>query len=215
MPAAVSNILAVMALRLARADPTPSPDALLWEQVCGGEDRAFRSVFDRHAPGVRRFLGDLLRDASLADEGTQETFVRAHANRAGLKQREKLVPWLLGIARFVAIELRRAQRASSTTSWEALESGERTGKAVPCPGPTPEHVLLGRETERLLRDGLATLPDHRRAVLLLRLDHGLPYEDIAQAMGWSLGKVKTEIHRARQTLRAELGPHFTDTGDAP
>jgi RNA polymerase sigma-70 factor (ECF subfamily) len=44
-------------------------------------------------------------------------------------------------------------------------------------------------------------------VLLLRLDHGLAYEDIAELMGWSLPKVKVELHRARQVLREELSKY--------
>ncbi|HYH98469.1 sigma factor-like helix-turn-helix DNA-binding protein, partial [Hyalangium sp.] len=49
--------------------------------------------------------------------------------------------------------------------------------------------------------------EERRSALLLRIDHGLPYEEIAQVMGWSLPKVKNEIHRARLQLRERLAAH--------
>ena len=50
----------------------------------------------------------------------------------------------------------------------------------------------------------ARTDQERRAILLLRLDHGLAYEEIAAALGLSLAKVKVEIHRGRQILRDEL-----------
>ena len=49
-----------------------------------------------------------------------------------------------------------------------------------------------------------TLASRAKSALLLRLDHGLPYEDIAELMGWSVAKVKNEIHRARLQLRSQL-----------
>ena len=49
--------------------------------------------------------------------------------------------------------------------------------------------------------------------LLMRLDHGLAYEDIALAFGWSIPTVKNEIHRARLKLRTHLLPHLT--GERP
>ena len=48
----------------------------------------------------------------------------------------------------------------------------------------------------------------RKSALLLRLDHGLAYEDIAEVMGWSVAKVKNEIHRARLQLRAQLARYL-------
>jgi RNA polymerase sigma-70 factor (ECF subfamily) len=56
----------------------------------------------------------------------------------------------------------------------------------------------------VIHRALGRLSEERRAMLLLRLDHGLAYEEIASLMGFSLAKVKVEIHRARQILREEL-----------
>ena len=67
---------------------------------------------------------------------------------------------------------------------------------------SPETELLDREALGVVQRALALLSEERREVLLLRLDHGLAYDDIAQVMGWSLAKVKVEIFRAREVLRA-------------
>jgi RNA polymerase sigma-70 factor (ECF subfamily) len=68
--------------------------------------------------------------------------------------------------------------------------------------PFPDANYLGREALRVVGAALEQLPEERRAMLLLRLDHGLSYDEIAVTMGCTLSKVKVEIFRAREVLRA-------------
>ena len=161
-------------------------------------------IFDRQAPGVRRFLGDLLRDDAAADEGTQETFVRAHQRMSSLLEPGKLQGWLFGIARMVFLEQIRRKRREGPMP-EPAEDFSRTD----C-GPSPEAMLLSLESDRMLDGALADLDDERRSALLMRIDHGLGYGEIAEAMGWSLQKVKNEIHRARLQLRARLAGYLEE-----
>ncbi len=197
----------LLALRMAPADDTAPPsdgERLLLRRARAGDPAAFRALFERHGPAVWRFLRDLFRDEAAADEATQETFVRAHGKLAALRDDERLASWLLGIARFVYLEARRA-RGGVHLDVDG-EDGEGLLEAV-LPTPTPEDALLDRETEALLHEALGTLREERRTALLLRIDHGLPYEDIARVMGWTLPKVKNEIHRARLQLRERLAAH--------
>jgi RNA polymerase sigma-70 factor (ECF subfamily) len=181
------------------------PDtAELLRRARAGDAEAFRVIFHRQAPGVRRFLGDLLRDDVAADEGTQETFVRAHARLATLEKPDALSGWLLGIARMVFMEHLRRKRRDAP----ALEDGEEGDPSRVDGAPGPEALLLSGEADRVLRDALATLSEERRAALLLRIDHDLGYGEIAEAMGWPLQKVKNEIHRARLQLREQLTPYL-------
>ena len=170
----------------ARADVTVSPPE---------PDRAvLTGLYEGHAPAVRRFLRGLLGSAAAADDGTQETFVRAFRRLHTLRDDACLRPWLFGIARLVAMESFRA-RGRLCSSDAAPEVADRD---------TPESMLLGEETARIVAVALTALSDDRRAALLLRVDHGLSYDEIAVAMGWSLAKAKIEVHRARLVLRAHL-----------
>jgi RNA polymerase sigma-70 factor, ECF subfamily len=189
---------------LARKQPIdPSlPEEALVDRARGGESEAFKALFERHVSSVRRFLRDVLRDGSAADEATQETFVRAHALLPKLEQRSRVKAWLLGIARNVAFEQRRARRDEVE-----LDDAEAPIEAV-IPSPDPERLLLDRELERQFDTALGTLSAHRRAALVLRLDHGLAYEEIGVLMGWTLPMVKNEIHRARLKLREAMLPHL-------
>jgi RNA polymerase sigma-70 factor (ECF subfamily) len=161
----------------------------------------FRAVYDAHARSVRRFLGDLLRDDAAADEATQETFVRAHARLATLREGDKVLPWLFGIARNVFYEELRV-RKRHLRSIDQDERGEE-----PDDSPSPEGMLLGAEADQQLAVALSELGDERRQALVMRIDHGLDYDEIADVMGWPLSKVKNEIHRARLVLRTRLSKY--------
>src|SRR4051812_45990251 len=75
-----------------------------------GDSAAFRALFERHSPGVRRYMGDLLRDAAAADDATQETFVRAYDRLLSLREPGRVQTWLFGIARNVFLEQYRARK---------------------------------------------------------------------------------------------------------
>lgn len=162
----------------------------------GGDPAAFRQIIERYGPAVHRLLVRLLGDRVSADESAQETFVRAHARILTLRDEDRLLPWLLGIARRVSLEQHRARRR--TTSLD--EVTHSTLDAV----RTPESLLLTREAQEQVAAAIAELPAERRTALLLRVEQGLGYDAIAEALGWSLSKVKNEIHRARLELRAAI-----------
>lgn len=169
--------------------------------VAKDEGPTLEAAYAAQAPRIQRFLRDLLGDAALAADATQETFVRAHRRLSVERVDAPIVPWLFGIARNVSLELRKAR---SRGSWLATTD---TMPDRPCPAAGPEDQYLGREAERIVGAALAELPEERRAMLLMRLDHGLAYEEIAAAMGCSLAKVKIEIFRAREVLRTKMAEY--------
>jgi RNA polymerase sigma-70 factor (ECF subfamily) len=165
------------------------------------------ALYAAHARPIHRFLCDLLGDPAAAADATQETFVRALRRLHTLDDPSRPAPWLFGIARRVSLEHRRARRRRR----QVMDDGapltpyeDRPGYAEAFAPRSPEEELLGREALDVVRGALDQLSEDRRAALVLRLDHGMSYEDIARLLEWSLPKVKVEIHRARQVLRAEL-----------
>ncbi len=159
------------------------------------------AMYGELAPRVHRFVRDLLGDATLASDATQETFVRAFRRVESLPQGTRLVPWVFGVARFVALELRKARGRVRRIIDDGASPDDR---AVDTRARSPEDALLDREAVTVVERALSRLSEERRSVLLLRCDHGLAYDEIAQLMGWSLAKVKVEIFRAREVLREAL-----------
>ena len=131
--------------------------------------------------------------------------MRAFRRMDALRGVARVAPWLFGVARNVSLELRRSRfRARRVFVAEGDAPGASHATAR---GGSPESELLGQEAVRVVRAALDKLTEDRRAVLLLRLDHGLAYEEIAELMQWTLAKVKVEIHRAREVLRATLAEY--------
>lgn len=157
---------------------------------------AFQDVVERHEGVVRGFLRRRLGNPALADEATQETFVRAYAKQETLRDPAKMGSWLLGIARRVSAEARRGHHRSIPV---AEVADDALGLA-----PSPETELLDRESCGALARAVGELRADRREALLLRVDDELGYDDIASRLGWTLAKVKNEIHRARREIERAI-----------
>lgn len=159
-------------------------------------------IHAEHGARVFRFLRGLVGDPALAADATQETFVRAFRQLARFRDGARVAPWLFGIARNVSLEMRkarfRAQRLAPIGTEDVAEAA--------APG-SPETDLLGREALHVVERALARMSEERRAMLLLRLDHALAYDEIAELMGCSLARVKVEIFRAREILRATMADY--------
>ena len=82
-------------------------------RVCQGDSEAFRLIFERYSRPVISFIFDMVNDRALAEELTQETFVRAYRAIRTMRADTKLSTWLFGIARNVARESLRARVANS------------------------------------------------------------------------------------------------------
>jgi len=79
---------------------------------------------------------------------------------------------------------------------------------------TPERDLLSAEAQEILEEGLALLPDHYRAILVLRDVEELSNEEVAEALGESVASVKSRLHRARMALREVLTRRLGPGGHA-
>lgn len=191
-------------------EASAAPGRVRMEARAGaGEDArtVLAELYAAHAAAVLRFLRDLFGDGTLAADATQETFARAFRKLGTLREDQKRLPWLFGIARNVALEQRKARRVARG---RFAEDGELDG--APSGGRSPEALLLGHEAARLVTKAVRELPEERRAALLLRMDHALSYEEIAAALGWTVAKAKVEVFRAREVLREILRKY---EGDAP
>jgi RNA polymerase sigma-70 factor (ECF subfamily) len=157
------------------------------------EPGAFRAVFDRHYPVIRRYLFNRVANASVAEDLAAETFLRAFAGRAGYTpQASSARAWLFAIATNLLRDEGRAG-ARRRSLIERLRH-ERADCGAPLPeGPDPE-----------LRIALARLPSHEREALLLFTWADLSYDEIALALDVRLGTVRSRIHRARERLRRAL-----------
>jgi RNA polymerase sigma-70 factor (ECF subfamily) len=172
-------------------------------RVCQGDQEAFRLIFDRYSRPVIAFIYDMVSDRELAEELTQETFVRAFRAIHRMRPETKLSTWLFGIARNVARESLRARtRANMQVTLE-----HESVMAVSDQEPVPVDRLLSKELNELIRRALEALDDDKRLVFTLKVFHQCSYEEIAEITGFSLAKLKTDLHRARAEMRRRIQPY--------
>jgi len=140
--------------------------------------------------------------SAAAEDAAQETFITAYRRLSSFRG-GSFRAWLLRIAANICCDELRHRRSRPAASLEAaLEAGSPAD--VPSPLANPEEEALRRELGRHLQQGLATLPAEQRLAIILRDIHGLSYEELTEALGCSLGTVKSRIARGRAKMREYL-----------
>jgi RNA polymerase sigma-70 factor (ECF subfamily) len=169
-----------------------------------GDEDAFHVIFNRYGRPVLSFINDLVRNRELAEELAQETFVRAYRNLGALKDEARLSTWLFGIARNVVREsARQARKDERKVGLDAPESLRLESHEV-----RPEGAMLDRELNEAIRQALLALDEDKRTVFSLKVFHEKSYEEISAITGYSIGKLKTDLHRARAEMRKRITPYL-------
>ncbi|HEV7472920.1 MAG TPA: sigma-70 family RNA polymerase sigma factor [Pyrinomonadaceae bacterium] len=172
-----------------------------------GDQEAFRLIFERYARPVLSFIYDLVGQRDLADELTQETFVRAYKSLNSVRDDTKLASWLFGIGRNVAREAIRARYRENQNVSKIDFADEQLESRTPV---SPAQDLLHKELNSAMQNALALLDEDHRVVFVLKVFRQCSYREIVDVTGFTLAKVKTDLHRARLEVRRRLGP-FLET----
>jgi RNA polymerase sigma-70 factor (ECF subfamily) len=176
-------------------------DAELLRAVADGDRGAFAALYARHAPTVMRFLHHLCHDAGLAEDLTQETFVRAWRAAGRYRPVASVRTWLLEIAK------RRGWTAGGRRARRARVWGPALARepAPPAGGPAPAEALQARDEARRVRDALLALTPRLRVVFVLVRLEGCSLGEAAEVAGVPVGTVKSRLAAAEARLRERLG----------
>ena len=166
-----------------------------------GDESAFETLVRLYEKKVYTLCRRMCGNDEDAQEAAQDTFLALWRSAKGFRGDASLSTWIYRLATNACIDLlRRNKRGGERVS---LDDEETTLELVD-ESPLPEQALERRETQRLIEEGLAALPEDYRAILLLREAEGLSYAEIAEAMHMELGTVKSRISRGRVLLRNYL-----------
>ncbi len=174
-------------------------------RLARGDREALAPLMARHYQRVYRIALAYLRDIEDALDAAQEVFVKAYQHAGKWDTRSEVGPWLSRIAVNHAID--RYRRGRRRQAWEQPLAEEQPDHdpRLTVDAPSPERQLMGREVGERIGAALAVLSEKQRAVFVLRHYQEQSLEEIASALGLSLGTVKSSLHRAIQRLRGELG----------
>ncbi len=199
-------------------DATGDPELLA--RLRAGDAAALEPLMGRYATRVYRVAYGITRSQPDAEEVVQDVFLSLFRKIDTFEGRAALGTWIYRITANAALLRRRGKRREAELPLEDLlptflEDGHRAGDrdwVLADWSASPEADLLSREAREALDAALAALPDHYRAVVVLRDVEELSNEEVAEVLGESVGSVKSRLHRARMALREQLTRRF---GPAP
>ena len=183
------------------AAPATLPDEDIVGRILSGEAPLFEVLMRRHNQRLYRAARAILRDDREAEDVMQEAYVNAYTHLAQFDRRAKFSTWLTKIA--VHEALARARRRERFDEREAVHDGDTMG-ALKSPGADPERQAFAGELRALLESAIEALPEHYRAVFVMREVEGMSTAESAECLDITEETAKTRLHRARTLLRETL-----------
>jgi RNA polymerase sigma-70 factor (ECF subfamily) len=166
-----------------------------------GDPSAFEEIVRLYQRRVYGVALRIVRAHDVADDVTQEAFLRAWRSLDRFDLERPFGPWVCRIAANLAVNHVRSPRARE----EGLPDGHAETRSS---APGPLGALLDAEGARVLETAMGQLPQEQRAVLVLRVVEDLSYAEIAQTLGISPGTVMSRLFRARERLAQALAPYL-------
>jgi RNA polymerase sigma-70 factor (ECF subfamily) len=166
-------------------------EAGLVQRAGAGDTRAFERLYREHSGRIYGLCLRMTRDAQLAEDCTQETFINAWRALAKFETRSSLSTWLHRIA--VNVSLARRRRSTPVEPLREDDEAETLEWTLETPVEVAE-----------IESAIAALPDGARDALVLHALYGYSHGEAAQMLGIAEGTCKAQLHRARKLLREKL-----------
>ena len=183
-----------------RVKSSDEDELALIQRVARGDQQAFLALYDRYAARVNALTLRILSDPMLAEEATQDTFVKLWSRaRLYLSERGSFIVWLLTIARRTALDRVRLETRRPLLS--DSNDPEELWPSMRDETQDPDEARW-----KSLYFAVHALPHDQQIVIELAYYQGLSQSEIADELGWPLGTVKTRLRAAVHALRQEWIP---------
>ena len=179
-------------------DPTQEREIVLRCQ--NGDADAMGTLIIRYQHWVYNIAYGILGHHQDAEDVAQDAFVSAWENIGKFQFRSRFSTWLYRIVKNKCLNHIDQYQRRKTDPTEIDDSQPW----VPLDTVTPEEEALRTEEKEIVHAALAKLKPNYREILVLRELRDLAYEEIAEILGCTLGRVKSRLHEARKALKKEL-----------
>lgn len=191
---------------------TPSDEQLIWRVQQQDDSGAFGELAQRWEMPIRGLCERMTGDAHKAKDLAQEVFARVFVRRMEFEPEGKFSTFLWRVALNLCYdELRRRQRRAE---FSLDELGDDEAVALPVDEPSPSVRLEEQERGQIVRNALQRLPEHYRAVVVLRHYEDLKFREIADVLGIPEGTVKSRMAEALDQLAVWLKEFTPPTPDS-
>lgn len=181
------------------------------EKVLGGDANAFEELVLRYEKTVYNLALRMVGDRDDAFDMTQEAFIKAYGSLSSFRGDSKFSVWIYRITTNVCLDFLRSKSRKQQVSLTVSDDDEDAQLDIPDPKADPEQQLIKKISMQSVEEGLKTLPDKQRQILVMRELGGMSYAEIGKALSIEEGTVKSRIFRARKRLCIFL----LDSGNIP
>jgi RNA polymerase sigma-70 factor (ECF subfamily) len=191
------------------------PDHELLERARLGDGAALETLLERHQAQVYRFGLKMCGDPEDAKDVLQETLLAMARSVRDFRGASSISTWLYTIARSFCIKKRRKSKFAPEQERSLDTDAAPEARRVADLAQGPDEALAARQIRHALDRAIAALEPMYREVLLLRDVEGLTAPEVAEVLGLSVQAVKSRLHRARLSVRADIAPHLGIASDSP
>ncbi|MEM7434448.1 MAG: sigma-70 family RNA polymerase sigma factor [Myxococcota bacterium] len=194
-------------------------DRELVQRVQAGDSEAFRALYDKYHRRAFAVAMGVVKNQDDALDAVQEAFVKVHRNIGKFQGSSSFYTWLYRIVMNASIDhVRKASRRKTLDFDERSlhEESDVAGDGALVPRVTnanPGRAALRRELGGAIESALDELPEHHRAVIVLREVEGMSYEEMADTLGVPKGTIMSRLFHARKKMQAALAPYLA--GEEP
>jgi RNA polymerase sigma-70 factor (ECF subfamily) len=172
-----------------------------------GDEAAYEYLVLKFRRPILGFMYRMARNAAVAEELTQEVFLRVYRSRQTYNADAKFSTWLYRIASNLGVNHARDtkhERSEVNISLDEPDSDTGMTLDVPDRGLSAEQGLLRRERLQAIRNRVMALPERQRVAVLMHKYQGMDYRQIAEVLKLSESATKSLLFRAYETLRESL-----------
>lgn len=188
-------------------------DEALMGRYQGGDRSSFALLVSRHKTPVFNFILRQVRVASVAEDLTQEVFVRVVTGAADFRHSSRFSTWVYAIARNLCIDQLRKDRLRRHPSLEAANGPDSDGPTLgerladEHPAREVDRAAIAGELSQHIAKAVEELPDDQREVFLLRETANIPFKDIADMLKIPENTVKSRMRYALERLQRALAEY--------
>lgn len=191
-------------------DVDGSQDFALMKKIANGDHAAFRELLERHQDAVVGTVAKMLGNPSDAEDIAQQVFLRVWQHAKQYRPDAKFTTYLFTITRNLVFNETRRRSRKKEVPLNTETSSSLHHEPSDAPHHRPDASLLDTELRNAVDQAIASLPETQRLAVILRRYENLAYEEIAEVLDLTVPAVKSQLFRARHSLREALSVYLSN-----
>ena len=176
------------------------------------DEEAFKIIFNDNQKKVINACYRIVNDKDVADDLTQEVFVKVWSSIDSFRSGSKLSTWIYRIAVTSSLDYLRAQKRKKRYLFlQPLNGDDQKHTEIKAPDGHPGTLMENTERMMVLNNALNKLPENQRISFLLSKDDEMSSKEIAEILNTTVSAVVSLIHRAKKNLEKILYKYYTNT----